>query len=356
MTIDFIKIFLPALVAFCVGILFTPVLTGYLYKNKMWKKKAGKVDTNGNSTVIFNELHKEKEVGTPRMGGIIIWFSASVTIIGMWFLAQIFPTGLTQKIDFLSRSQTWIPFSTLLLGAFVGLIDDYLEIKGSRDHASGGLSLTKRLFIVGTIGLLSALWFYFKLGVSGIGLPFGMTIPLGALFVPFFVLVTIAIYSGGVIDGVDGLAGGIFAIIFAAYGGIAFYQNQINLAAFCTLIVGSILAFLWFNIPPARFYMSETGTMALTITLAVVAFLTDSLSGGYGILVLPIIAMPLVLTTLSDIIQVLSKKYRGKKVFLFAPIHHHFEALGWPSYKVTMRYWVLGLIFAILGMILALIG
>ena len=356
MTIDFIKIFLPSLIAFSIGILFTPLLTGYLYRNKMWKKKAGKVDVNGNSTVIFNELHKDKEVGTPRMGGIIIWFSAAVTILGMWLLAKIFPTGITQKIDFLSRSQTWLPFSTLMLGAGIGLVDDYLEIKGSKENVSGGLSLKKRLVIVATIGLLCASWFYFKLGVSAIGLPFGMSIPLGILFIPFFILVTLALYSGGVIDGIDGLAGGIFATIFAAYAGVAFYQQQINLAAFCTLIVGSILAFLWFNIPPARFYMSETGTMALTITLAVVAFLTDSLGGGYGILVLPIIAMPLVITTLSDIIQVTSKKYRGKKVFLVAPIHHHFEALGWPSYKVTMRYWVAGIIFAILGMILALIG
>ena len=152
------------------------------------------------------------------------------------------------------------------------------------------------------------------------------------------------------------MAGGVFAVFFSSYAGIAFYQDQINLAAFCTAVVGGILAFLWFNIPPARFYMSETGTMALTTTLTVVAFMTDKLASGYGLLVLPIIAMPLILTTFSSVIQEFSKRIRGKKVFLIAPVHHHFEALGWPSYKVTMRYWILSLVFGIIGLIIALIG
>jgi phospho-N-acetylmuramoyl-pentapeptide-transferase len=275
MVIDIVKVFLPSVVAFAIGILFTPALTSFLYKNQMWKKKAGKVDFNGNATPIFNELHKDKEVGTPRMGGIVIWFSAAVTIIGLWLFSKIFPSELFRKIDFLSRSQTWIPLFTLLAGAFVGLVDDILEIKGSK-KGPGGLSLKKRLLIVLVIGLLCGLWFYFKLEVSTIGLPFPLgQIPLGIFFIPFFALVTIALYSGGVIDGIDGLAGGIFASMFAAYAGIAFYQQQINLAAFCALVVGAILSFLWFNIPPARYYMSETGTMGLTITLAVVAFISD---------------------------------------------------------------------------------
>ncbi len=177
---------------------------------------------------------------------------------------------------------------------------------------------------------------------------------LGLLFIPFFILVTAALYAGGVIDGIDGLAGGVFAAIFSAYGIIAFYQDQINLAAFCAMIVGGLLAFLWFNVPPARFYMTETGTMGLTVTLAVVAFMTDSLGGGHGVSVLPIIAFPLVITVGSNLIQVFSKKFRGKKVFLVAPLHHHFEAIGWPGYKVTMRYWILGLMFALLGVIFAL--
>ncbi len=357
MTIDLLKLFIPATIAFCVGIALTPLLTHYLYKYQMWKKKAGKISPDGRATPIFDELHKHKEVGTPKMGGIIIWASVFITIIGFWLLSKIFVIDAFQKFDFLSRSQTLIPLFTLLLGAIIGLYDDYLDVRQSKDGISRGLSLKKRLFVVTLIAVACGLWFYLKLDITGIGLPLGGTLEMGAWFVPFFALIIIGLYSGGVIDGIDGLSGGVFAAMFAAYGGIAFYQDQIDLAAFCAVIVGTILAFLWFNIPPARFYMSETGSMALTITLGIVAFMTDSIAGGYGILVLPIIAFPLIMTSLSDVIQLSSKKLRnGKKIFRVAPIHHHFEAIGWPSYKVTMRYWIISIVLAVLGMILALIG
>jgi phospho-N-acetylmuramoyl-pentapeptide-transferase len=357
MILDTIKIFVPSTLSFIVGIFLTPLLTRYLYKHKMWKKKSGKIDLDGNNTPIFNELHKEKEVGTPRMGGIIIWASAIVASLIIWLLARFFPGGSLSKLDFISRNQTWIPLCTLLFGSLVGLIDDFSEVSGKGDHIAGGMSLKKRLLVVGLIGLLCALWFYFKLEVHTFGLPFLGDVTIGWLFIPFFVLVTLAIYSGGVIDGLDGLAGGVFSSIFAAYSVVAFYQHQIDLAAFCAVVVGGILAFLWFNIPPARFYMSETGTMGLTITLAVVAFMTDSLGAGYGVVMLPVIALPLVLASGSVIIQLLSKKFRhGKKVFRVAPLHHHYEALGWPASKVTMRFWIISVIFAVLGVTLAIIG
>jgi phospho-N-acetylmuramoyl-pentapeptide-transferase len=158
-----------------------------------------------------------------------------------------------------------------------------------------------------------------------------------------------------VIDGIDGLSGGVFMFIFAAYTGIAFFQAQYDIAALCATLVGGILAFLWFNIPPARFYMTETGIMALTMCLTVVAFMTDTIADGEGVSVLPIVGFLLLVTVASNTIQILSKKLFGKKVFLVAPIHHHFEALGWPAYKVTMRYWVLGFVAAIAGL-LAVIG
>lgn len=357
MVLDIIKVFLPLTISFFLGIMLTPILTGYLYKHSMWKKKVKTVAPDGRGTPIFNELHKHKEVGTPKMGGIIIWGSATLTILLLWLAARFFGGDTTVKLDFLSRGQTWLPFVALLIGAFVGLVDDHMEVKGIKGWGAGGLSLTKRLLVVALVGFLAACWFYFKLDVMTTTLPFLGEIRLGMLFIPFFMLVTLALYSGGVIDGLDGLAGGIFSIIFTAYAGIAFYQLQIDLAAFCAVIVGGLLAFLWFNIPPARFYMSETGSMALTLTLAIVAFMTDSVGEGKGIAVLPIIALPLVATTLSDIIQLTSKKFRnGKKVFLVAPLHHHFEALGWPAYKVTMRYWVIGVVCAVVGIIVAMVS
>jgi phospho-N-acetylmuramoyl-pentapeptide-transferase len=351
--IDVVKIFIAATLSFFIGIAITPALSSYLYSHKMWKKKPGKVDFDGNSTPIFNELHKEKEVGTPRMGGIIIWLATSITIVGMWVLAQLFPNSITSKLDFLSRNQTWIPFVTMMIGALVGLVDDYFEIAGK---VIGGLSLRKRLIAVGLVALLCGLWFYVRLGVVGIGTPWG-DLYVGWLIIPFFILLSMLLYSGGIIDGIDGLAGGVFSIIFSAYGIIAIHQQQNNLATFCFALTGAILAFLWFNIPPARFYMSETGSMALTITLAVVVFMTGTPQNGYGIFVLPIIVLPLLVTTLSVVVQILSKKFRnGKKVFLVAPLHHHFEAKGWPSYKVTMRYWILTIIFAIIGVTIAFLG
>src|SRR3989338_6453847 len=350
MIADIVKIFIPSVISFILGIAITPVISDFLYSRKMWKKQAWKTALDGTEAVVFNELHKEKETGTPRMGGMIIWISAFITIAGLWVLDKVTISPVFDKLDLLSRNQTWIPLMTLMVGAIVGLIDDILNIRASKkEKFSGGLSLKQRLWPVVLIGLFCGYWFYDKLGISTLGTPgiFG-GFDLGLWFIPFFALVTLATYSGTIIDGIDGLSGGIFATIFAAYAGIAFYQQQINLAAFCLVIVGAILAFLWFNIPPARFYMTETGSMALTLTLAVVAFMTDALGGGYGVFVLPIIALPLVITVASNIIQIASKKLRGKKVFMVAPLHHHFEALGWPSYKVTMRYWIVGIISALL--------
>ncbi len=358
MLIDIVKVFLPAVGSFSLGILFTPFLTNYLYSHKLWKKKPGKTAFDGSEAKVFNELHKDTQVSTPRMGGIVVWGSTFITVSIIWLLAQIFGGETLINLDFLSRNQTWIPLATLMLGGLVGLFDDYLVTRPiNGEYEAGGIPVSKRLSAVGIIALLCALWFYFKLDVVSIGLPFGFgELYLGPIFILLFLLTGLFIYAGGVIDGIDGLAGGIFTTMFAAYGGIAFYQQQIDLAAFCAAVAGGLLAFLWFNIPPARFYLSETGTMGLTITLTVVAFMTDRLGDGYGFLVLPVVALPLVITVLSNIIQILSKKLRGKKVFRVAPLHHHFEAIGWPSYKVTMRYWVFSTICAILGITLALIG
>ena len=160
----------------------------------------------------------------------------------------------------------------------------------------------------------------------------------------------IGTYSGGIIDGIDGLSGGVFTSIFGAYGLIAFLQDQFSIAALCFVISGSIMAFLWFNLPPAKYYMTETGTMSLTLTLAVIAFLTDK------VLLLVIIAMPLAITPVLNIVQLLSKKYRGKKIFQITPIHHHFEAKGFPGYQIAMKYWIVSIICALSGVVIALLG
>ena len=350
-----IKVFAPTALAFAIGILITPAVTRYLYRHKMWKKKAGKGQGyGGGKTPYFDKLHKNKEVNTPRMGGAVIWLSVILTISLIWILQFIFPDHFLGKLDFLSRSQTWLPLFALLVGAFVGFLDDLLVVRGTGKHFAGGLPLLQRLVVVGLTALFSAWWFYEKLEVSSINVIGYGELQLGFFFIPFFVFVAISIYASSVIDGIDGLSGGTFMFIFTAYAAIALFQNQIDLAAYSATIVGGILAFLWFNIPPARFYMTETGIMALTMSLTIVAFMTDSIGGGEGVSVLPVIGILLVATVLSDVVQVTSKKLFGRKILKIAPIHHHYEALGWPPEKVTMRYWVLGFVFAIIGVLLAI--
>jgi len=352
MIFDAARVIIPFVAAFIIGIAIAPLITHYLYKHQAWKKKSGKIKGMGDETgtPLFNELHKEREVSTPRMGGIVVWASVFITAVTFLILGLVFGEPFV-SFDFVNRGQTWLPLFALMGGALVGLIDDILEVTRS----TGGLSLRWRLLVVAAIGGFSGWWFYAKLGVSTIGIPFVGAIPLGGFFIVFFVLVTLALYAGGIIDGIDGLAGGIFAIVFMIYAAIAFAQQQYSLAAFAACVAGALFAFLWFNIPPARFYLSETGSMALTLALAVTAFSADSLGEGVGVFVLPIIALPLTLTVVTSMIQVLSKKILKKKVFRIAPIHHHFEAIGWPAYKVTMRYWVITIIAGVFGLAIALL-
>lgn len=350
---DIIKIFIPTTIAFVLGIALTPILTHYLYTYRVWKKVVGKTALDGNEATEFNKLHKHFEGGTPRMGGIIIWMSVLLSTLGLWILARGIPNiHIFVELDFLSRSQTWIPLATLLLGSLVGLLNDFYDVS----HAGGGLRLRVRLLFISVLSVMIGYWFYAKLDIDSIGIPYYGEFFVGPFIIPIFIFVSLAIYASGIIDGIDGLSGGIFAIIYAAYASLALYQGQIDLAAFCGTIAGGTLAFLWFNIPPARFWMTETGTMGLTLTLAVVAFMTDTLGNGYGIAVLPVIGSLLVVTVLSTVLQVLSKRFRGKKIFLVAPLHHHFEAIGWPGYKVTMRYWIIGVISALCGLIIAVTG
>ena len=347
---DSVKIFFPTLITFAVGMCLTPFVTHYLYKWQLWKKTSVAKTIDGKDATISSKLHGDEIRKTPRMGGAIVWGSVLITTAFFAFGSYFF-NGAIDKLSFVSRGQTWLPLLTFLVGSLVGLVDDFLVVRGRGTFVGGGLSLRKRLLVVLLLAVLGAWWFYAKLGFTSIHIPFDGMYNLGFWFIPFFILTMLAVYSGGIIDGVDGLAGGVFMAMFSAYGVIAYNQQQVDLAAFSMMLVGALLVFLWFNIPPARFFLSETGTMGLTTVLTVIAFLT-----GHPLLLL-IIALPLVLTTLSVIIQLLSKKFRnGKKVFLVAPLHNHFIAKGWPPYKVTMRYWVFSVICAVVGIVVAVIS
>lgn len=354
MVVDVIRIFIPAATAFWVGIAMAPLLTHYLYAWKVWKKKGGKRALDGSQAEEFSKLHGDTETHTPRMGGIVIWGSTVLTALLFYALAVLAPSEFTTQLNFINRAQTWIPLVTLLIGALVGFVNDLLDVVETKD--ARGLPLAVRLAVVTLLSLFVGLWFYTKLGIETIGIPFFPDLTVGWLVVPLFVGVSLFLYASGVIDGIDGLSGGVFASIFGAYAFIAYSNGQYDLAAFCAALVGALLAFLWFNAPPARFWMTETGSMSLTLTIASVAFLTDLKGEGNGVAALPIIALLLVATVLSNILQVFWKKVFKRKLFRIAPLHHHFEAIGWSGPKVTIRYWILSIILCIMGVALALLG
>ncbi len=338
---NIVKVLTIGTLSFLLSFALAPFLIKFLYDKKCWRKEVRSKSIDGRELEFCNKFHSENETKVPRMGGILIWLAPII-------LALIFLNS--DSLNFLSRSETYLAFFALIVAAILGLVDDLSQIFERGKYIAGGLSLKWRLLVFALMGLVGGWWIYFKLGISEIYVPFVGDIYVGWFYILFFVIVMMATYSGGVIDGLDGLAAGSFIYIFSAFAIIAFWKGSIDLAAFSLAIVGSLLSFLWHNIPPAKFYMGETGTMALCASLVVVAFLSNS------ILVLPIIAFLLVVESASVIIQLLSKKFRNKKVFLASPIHHHFQALGWPTHKVTMRFWVIGAVCALIGVIIRLLG
>ncbi|MEK7167471.1 MAG: phospho-N-acetylmuramoyl-pentapeptide-transferase [Patescibacteria group bacterium] len=341
MPVDFfiIKVFFFAFLAFIVTVAWTPLLTNFLYKHKMGKQIRASSDAP-----IFSQMHQGKS-GTPTMGGILIWVTVAVFAILFYYLGQ-WLGGTFEQLSFLSRSQTLLPLGALVAAALVGLVDDYLNIR-KIGPCGGGLSMKHRLAVYALIACVVAWWFFFKLEWDFVRIPFVATFNIGWWYIPFVIFVVVATaFSVNEIDGLDGLAGGTLLTSFLAFGAIAFVQGRYDLATFCAAIVGALLAFLWFNIPPARFFMGDTGAMSLGVVLAVIALLTNA------VILLPIIGLLFVVESGSVIIQMISKKLRkGKKVFLSSPIHHHFEALGWPESKVVMRFWVIAAIMAVIGLV-----
>jgi phospho-N-acetylmuramoyl-pentapeptide-transferase len=333
-----------ATLTFVTAVALTPLLTHYLYKYRF-----GKNIRNSGSTPIYSQLHAKK-AGTPVGGGIIIWLSVVLLALVFWLVAALFPNSLAASFNFLSRSQTYLPLAALAASALVGLLDDYFNVR-RRGAAGGGLTMAHRLVLYTIVAAIGAWWFFFKLEWSILHIPGVGDVEIGWWYIPLFMFVIVAsAFSVNEADGLDGLAGGITLFCFGAYTALAFAIGRLELAMFCAAISGGLLAFLWFNVYPARFFMGDTGAMSLGTTLGIIAMLTNSA------LVLPIIALPLVIESGSVIIQLLSKKIWKRKIFLSTPIHHHFEALGWPETKVTMRFWIISAVTASVGLVLALIS
>ena len=334
LTDDLTGTFILSVGAFLLAMMLTPVYTYLAYRYKFWKKQRV-TSTTGEKLEVFTKLHANKfKRNIPTMAGVI----GIVAITAVTFFFN------------LDRAQTWLPLAALLGGGAVGLLDDIINIRGDGSGVAGLRSGLK--FIMITVLAVGLGWFFFsKLGYNAIHIPFIGNFMLGWVIVPLFALAVVATSNAvNISDGLDGLAGGLLSISFGTFGIIALLQGHVLLSGFCFTVVGALLSYLWFNIYPARFFMGDVGSFAFGTSLGVVAMLTNTL------FLLPIIGIIFVIEAGSSSIQIISKKYFHRKVFISAPIHHHLEAIGWPETKVTMRFWVIACVAGFLGILLTLAG
>ena len=309
---------------------------------------------SGDKLTFVSKLHAWK-AGTPTMGGVIVWVSVLILAFASeWifpWVAMLFDINFIARLDFLKRSQTWLPLFTLVTAGILGLLDDYMSVRGTGTNKGGGMRFLFRFWWLFAIAGLGAWWFYSKLGWDTLHLPALGDFTIGWWYIPLFLFVILfTAISSNETDGLDGLNGGVLLMAFSSFALIAFVHNKIDLASFCAAVSGALLAFLWFNVYPARFFMGDTGAVSLGTTLGVVAMLTNSA------LVLFVIVFIYVLESGSVALQLFSKRFFGKKIFLAAPLHHHFEAKGWPEPKVVMRAWIFTALTALLGVIIGIVG
>lgn len=325
---------IQASVSFGIAIALTPVYTYFAFKYRAWKQIRDTA-TTGEKATVFASLHAAKHKrNIPTMAGVVM--VAAITIV----------TLLTNW----SRSQTYLPIFGLVAAGAIGLVDDLINIRGSGKGVAG-LRSTLKFSLILLIAIVGALYFYFRLGYSIIHVPAVGNFEIGILYIPLFILVIVSTANAvNITDGLDGLSGGLLVAAFGAFAIIALAQGNVGIAGFCMATAGAVLAYTWFNIFPARFFMGDVGSFALGTALGVVAMLTNS------VFVLPIIGLVFVLEAGSSLIQITSKKLFGRKIFISAPLHHHLEAKGWPETKVTMRLWIIGAICAGLGVMIGLVG
>ena len=332
---NLITILLLGFLGFALSMLITPLYTTIAYKQEWWKRQRTDAWSGGKATV-YAKLHAAKHKrNIPTMAGLI--FILAITVVTL--------------CANLSRGQTWLPLAGLVGAGLIGLVDDAMNIRGSGAGVAG-MSARLKFALYSLLLLAGGWWFYAKLGVHSIYLPWVGHWHIGLLVIALFWLVVISTaISVNVTDGLDGLAGGLLTSSFTAYAIIAAVEGKFALAGFCLTVVGALLSYTWFNIYPARFFMGDAGAFALGTALGIIALQTDT------IYVLPIIAAVYIMEIGSVIINRTSRKLRnGKKVFLSSPIHHHFEAIGWPETKVTMRFWILGQVAGVLGLIVFLMS
>ncbi len=336
-----LRFLIVAIVSFFVGmVLVKPV-------DKLIKKIHSFKHIEKENAPIFSQLHAKKE-GTPTMAGIIIWGTVLIVILAFWLCSLIFD-GFWEQINFLSRKETYLPLASLIIAALIGMADDLVGILKTKNK--NGLSMKERIALYSIVAIGGAYWFAFKLNWDVISIPFigDLNIGIWASALIFIFIIIATSFSMNETNGLDGLAEGIATIALICLAIVAFLEGRYDLAVFAASLIGALLAFLWFNIYPAKFFMGDTGSMSLGVVIGVISMLTNT------VFLLPFFAFILVVESLSVIIQTFSKKLLKKKIFISTPLHHHFEAKGWLEPQITMRFWMISGISAMLGIIIFII-
>jgi phospho-N-acetylmuramoyl-pentapeptide-transferase len=336
-----VRVMVLATISFLVALAVTPLWSKLFNKYSFSKQLRESKDAP-----VFYELHKKK-IGVPTGAGIIIWSTVLILAIIFDILNHAFD-GFWHYMNFIDRAETYLPLAALFLAGLLGLLDDFLNVLKIGGASGGGLQVRYKSILYIIAGAVGAWWFYFRLGFNTLNVPFVGNITIGWWYIPLFIFIVFAsAFSANETDGLDGLLGGSSLFAFFALVAVAFVLGRYQLAAFGGMMIGALLAFLWNNIYPAKFFMGDTGSMALGITIGIIAMLTNTA------LLLPLFMIIPVIESLSVIIQIISKKLRGgRKIFRSSPIHHHFEALGWPESQITMRFWIISAISCSLGLVL----
>ncbi len=277
-------------------------------------------------------MHQVK-MGTPTMGGLMI------------LLPVLLVTLLTNLVE---RYSILVPLGVMVAYGLLGIYDD---LRGVRDRSGVGMLARFKFAWQALIGLLTAFGLRYILDLGGMAVPtFPIEFDIGWWYLPIAAFLIVgAANAVNLTDGLDGLAGGTSAVAYMAYGVIAYLQGQVYLVTFCFTVVGAVMAFLWFNAYPAELFMGDVGSMALGATLATVALMTEQW------FLLAIVGAVFVAEALSVLLQVGYFKWTGgKRLFKMAPLHHHFELLGWSEVQVVQRFWLVAILAAMLGIALAL--
>ena len=326
---------LLALAGFLISMALTPFYTHFAYKYKFWKKQ--KTETvDGKDLPVMRKLHAHKFKHVfPTMAGLI--GVVAVTVVTWAFN--------------LDRGQTWLPLVGFLGGALVGVIDDVINIFGS-GRGAAGLRGPVKFILITIVGVVLGWFFAAKLGWTTMLIPFFGDLEIGVVgMILIFAFAVVATSNAvNISDGLDGLSGGLAMMAYGAFGVIALFQGNILLIGFCLTVVGWLLSYIWFNVPPARFMMGDTGSFALGAGLGVIAMMTNSF------LLLPVIGLPFVIEAGSSLLQLFWKKFFHHKLFISAPLHHHLEAKGWGEAKIVMRFWIVAGVCAIMGVFFAATG